>query len=92
MGKETRQGCNGGQDNRINMTRDLSTLAAPVVGEVEVLPVSGTSVYMSGSTPLLVCTAISTFPSEVPRMAHAILTSVPGYIKKYVKDFISLLF
>ena len=80
MGKQTRQGCNGGQDNRINMTRELSTLAAPVMGEVEVLPVSGTSVYMSGNTPLLECTAISTFPSEVSRMAHAILTSVPGYI------------
>ena len=63
MGKQTRQGCNGGQDNRINMTRELRTLAAPVMGEVEVLPVSGTSAYMSGSTPLLVCSVISTFPS-----------------------------
>ena len=43
MGKQTRQGCNGSQDNRINMTRELSTHAAPVMGEVEVLPVSGTS-------------------------------------------------
>ena len=63
MGKQTRQGCSGGQDNRINMTRDLSTLAAPVVREVEVLPVSGTSVYLSGSTPVEVCLEISTFPS-----------------------------
>ena len=65
MGKQTRQGCNGGQDNRINMTRELSTLAAPVMGEVEVevLPVSGTSVYMSGSTPVEVCLEISTSPS-----------------------------
>ena len=63
MGKQTRQGCNGGQDNRINMTRELSTLAAPVMGEVEVLPLSGTSVYMSGSTPLEVCLEISTSPS-----------------------------
>ena len=63
MGKQTRQGCNGGQDNRINMTRELSTLAAPVMGEVEVLPVCGTSVYMSGSTPLEVCLEISTSPS-----------------------------
>ena len=63
MGKQTRQGCNGGQDNRINMTRKLSTLAAPVMGEVEVLPVSGTSVYMSGSTPVEVCLEISTSPS-----------------------------
>ena len=63
MGKKTRQGCNGGQDNRINMTRELSTLAAPVMGEVEVLPLSGTSVYMSGSTPVEVCLEISTSPS-----------------------------
>ena len=92
MGKQTRQGCNGGQDNRINITRDLSTLAAPVVGEVEVLPVSGTSVYIFGSTPVAVCLEISTSPSIELCMAHAILTSVPGYIKKYVKYFISLLF
>ena len=45
------------------MTRDLSTLAAPVVREVEVLPVSGTSVYLSGSTPVEVCLEISIFPS-----------------------------
>ena len=45
------------------MTRELSTLAAPVMGEVEVLPVSGTSVYMSGSTPVEVCLEISTSPS-----------------------------
>ena len=63
MGKQTRQGCNGGQDNRINMTRELSTLAAPVMGEVEVLPVAGSSVYMSGSTPVEVCLEISTSPS-----------------------------
>ena len=63
MGKQTRQGCNGGQDNRIYMTRDLSTLAAPVVGEVEVLLVSGTSVYMSCKIPLAVWMEISTFPS-----------------------------
>ena len=63
MGKQTRLGCNGGQDNRINMTRELSTHAAPVMGEVEVLPVSGTSVYMSGSTPVEVCLEISTSPS-----------------------------
>ena len=63
MGKQTRQSCNGGQDNRINMTRELSTHAAPVMGEVEVLPVSGTSVYMSGSTPVEVCLEISTSPS-----------------------------
>ena len=75
-----------------NMTRDSSILAAPVVVEVEVLPVPGTRVYLSGRIPRAVCTAISTFPSEVPRMAHAILTSVPGYIKKYVKNFINLLF
>ena len=74
------------------MTRDSSILAAPVVVEVEVLPVSGTRVYLFGRIPRAVCTAISTFPSEVPRMAHAILTSVPGYIKKYVKNFINLLF
>ena len=92
MGKQTRQGCNGGQDNRINMTRDLSTLAAPVVGEVEVLPVSGTSVSMSCKIPQAVWKEISTFPSIELCMAHAILTSVPGYIKKYVKNFISLLF
>ena len=60
------------------MTRDLSTLAAPVVGEVEVLPVSGTSVYLSGSTPVEVCLEISSFPSIELCMAHAILTSVPG--------------
>ena len=58
-------------------------LAAPMV--VEVPPVPGTRVYLSGRIPRAVCTAISTFPSEVPRMAHAILTSVPGYIKKYVR-------
>ena len=58
-------------------------LAAPMV--VEVPPVPGTRVYLSGRIPRSVCTAISTFPSEVSRLAHAILTSVPGYIKKYVR-------
>ena len=56
-------------------------LAAPMV--VEVPP--ETRVYLSGRIPRAVCTARSTVPSEVPRMAHAILTSVPGYIKKYVR-------
>ena len=87
MGKQTRQGCNGGQDNRINMTRDLCTIAAPVPP-----PGPGTSVYLSGSTPVEVYSEISAFPSIELCMAHAILTSVPGYIKKYVKNFISLLF
>ena len=67
-----------------NMTRDSNILAAPVVVEVEVevegLP--GTRVYLSARIPRAVCTAIFTFPSEVLRMAQAIATSVPGYIKK----------
>ena len=75
-----------------NMTRDSSILAAPVVAEVEVLPVPGTRVYLFGRTPLSVCLEISTFPSIELCMAHTILTSVQGYIKKYVKNFISLLF
>ena len=77
-----------------NITRDFSILVAPVVVEVEVEvpPVPGTRVYLFGNTPLSVCLEISTSPSIELRMAHAILTSVPGYIKKYVKNFISLLF
>ena len=75
-----------------NITHDFSILAALVVVEVEVLPVPGTRVYLFGSTPLSVCLEISTSPSIELCMAHAILTSVPGYIKKYVKNFISLLF
>ena len=77
-----------------NITRDFSILAALVVVEVEVEvpPVTGTRVYLFGSTPLSLCLEISTFPSIELCMAHAILTSVPGYIKKYVKNFISLLF
>ena len=77
-----------------NKTRDFSILAALVVVEVEVEvpPVPGTRVYLFGSTPLSLCLEISTFPSIELCMAHAILTSVPGYIKKYVKNFISLLF
>ena len=75
-----------------NITRDFSILAALVVVEVEVEvpPVPGTRVYLFGSTPLSLCLEIS--PSIELCMAHAILTSVPGYIKKYVKNFISLLF
>ena len=38
-----------------NITRDSSILAAPVVVEVEVLPVPGTSVYLFGRTPQAVC-------------------------------------
>ena len=77
-----------------NITRDFSILAALVVVEVEVEvpPVPGTRVYLFGSTPLSLCLEISTSPSIELCMAHAILTSVPGYIEKYVKNFISLLF
>ena len=75
-----------------NMTRDSNILAAPVVAGVEVEVLPGTSVYMSGSTPVEVCLEISTSPSIELRKAHAILTLVPGYIKKYVKNFINLLF
>ena len=48
-----------------NITHDFSILAAPVVVEVEVelTPVSGTRVYLFGSTPLSVCLEISTSPS-----------------------------
>ena len=70
-----------------SMTRDSSIPAAPVVVEVEVLSVSGTSMYLFGRIPLFVCLEISVFPSIELCMAHAITTSVPGYIKKYVKDF-----
>ena len=70
-----------------NMTRDVSTLAAPV------LPTGpGIRVYLFGRIPRAVCLEISTSPSIEVCMAHAILTSVPGYVKKYVKNFISLLF
>ena len=75
-----------------NITRDFSILAALVVVEVEVEVPPVTRVYLFGSTPLSLCLEISTFPSIELCMAHAILTSVPGYIKKYVKNFISLLF
>ena len=72
-----------------SMTRDSSIFSAPEI-----------SVYLSGSTPVEVCCIISSFPSLESCMAHAIMTSVPGYIKKYqkvefekyVKNFISLLF
>ena len=50
-----------------NITHDFSILAAPVVVvvevEVELTPVSGTRVYLFGSTPLSVCLEISTSPS-----------------------------
>ena len=75
-----------------NMTRDSNILAAPVVVEVEVLPVPGIRVYLFGRIPRAVCLEISTSPSIELFMAHAILISVPGYIKKYVKNFINLLF
>lgn len=50
-----------------NMTRDI--LAAPVVAEVEVLPVPGTRVYLFGRTPLSVCLEISTLIS-IHRAVH----------------------
>ena len=58
-----------------SMTRDSSIFAAP-----------GTSMYLVGSTSLSVCLEISTSPSIELCMAHAIMTSVPGYIKIYVKN------
>ena len=63
------------------MTRDSSIFGAPEI-----------SVYLFGSTPVAVCLEISAFPSIELCMAHAIATSVPAYTKKYVMNFISLLF
>jgi len=59
-----------------SMTRDSSIFAAP-----------GTSLYLVGSTPVSVCLEISIFPSIESCMANAIMTSVPGYIKKTCKEF-----
>ena len=59
-----------------SMARDSSIFAAP-----------GTSMYLVGSTSLSVCLEISSLPSIELCMAHAIMTSVPGYIKIYVKNF-----
>ena len=59
-----------------SMTRDFSVFAAP-----------GTSMYLVGSTSFSLCLEISLFPSIELCMAHAIMTSVPGYIKIYVKNF-----
>ena len=53
-----------------SMTRDSSIFAAP-----------GTSMYLVGSNSLSVCLEISSFPSIELCMAHAIMTSVPGYMK-----------
>ena len=65
-----------------NMTRDVSTLAAPV------LPTGpGIRVYLFGRIPRAVCLEISTSPYIEVCMAHAILTSVPGYVKKICKEF-----